>query len=221
MSPSAAAPRSASAIACSSTSASLCPSSPRSKGISTPPTTSRRPGANACTSKPCPTRATACASTSAARALDRGPLLRLPAPEREDLLGERQVGGERDLDVEVVALHEPRRVVAHRFHGLRLVGGVGLLLEAAAQQAVAEHLRRLRAPQVEARDRRGDALVLVRALQRVREGHREESPDRVVADLVEELLEELDREARPRRVVHEHPVVLRDLLLEGEERVHH
>ena len=44
MSPAPMAPRTASQIACSSTSASECPSSPRSNGTSTPPSTRRRPG---------------------------------------------------------------------------------------------------------------------------------------------------------------------------------
>src|SRR6266852_1196534 len=54
ISPSAAAPSSASHIAWMSTSASEKPSSPFSKGITTPPTTSFRPATRACRSKPCP-----------------------------------------------------------------------------------------------------------------------------------------------------------------------
>src|SRR5687768_14608239 len=98
-------------MACSSTSASLWPSSPRSCGMSTPPMTSRRPSTRACTSKPWPT-------------LTSG--LRLLA-ELEDHFGQLQVLGERDLDVEVLALHQARGAVAHRLDGLRLVGGVGPL----------------------------------------------------------------------------------------------
>ncbi len=54
MSPSAAAPSSASVMACSSTSASEWPSRPSVWGISTPPMTSRRPGTSACMSQPSP-----------------------------------------------------------------------------------------------------------------------------------------------------------------------
>ncbi|MGN8554714.1 UNVERIFIED_CONTAM: SLC13 family permease [Microbacterium sp. SLM126] len=50
MSPSAAAPNSASVTACSSASASEWPSRPRSWGMSTPPRISLRPGTRACTS---------------------------------------------------------------------------------------------------------------------------------------------------------------------------
>src|SRR6478609_8378435 len=51
-----AAPSSASVTAWLIRSASECPASPRADGISTPASTSRRPSANACASKPIPTR---------------------------------------------------------------------------------------------------------------------------------------------------------------------
>ena len=54
MSPSAAAPSSASVMACSSTSASEWPSRPSVWSICTPPITSLRPGTRACTSQPSP-----------------------------------------------------------------------------------------------------------------------------------------------------------------------
>src|ERR1017187_1337935 len=56
MSPSAAAPSSASATAWANTSASLWPSKPTSCGIWTPPMMHLRPSANRCTSIPIPTR---------------------------------------------------------------------------------------------------------------------------------------------------------------------
>ena len=55
ISPSAAAPSSASITACTSTSASECPSSPSVCGISTPPKMSLRPSTRRCTSYPVPT----------------------------------------------------------------------------------------------------------------------------------------------------------------------
>src|SRR5690606_6422339 len=54
MSPSAAAPRIASVTAWATASASECPASPRSCGISTPPSTRRRPSAKRCESYPTP-----------------------------------------------------------------------------------------------------------------------------------------------------------------------
>src|SRR3954470_6244319 len=58
MSPRPAAPSSASIRACASTSASECPARPRSdSGISTPPTTRRRPSSRRCESQPMPARA--------------------------------------------------------------------------------------------------------------------------------------------------------------------
>src|SRR5437764_3577721 len=56
MSPSAAAPSSASVMACASTSASECPARPNSQGIVTPPNISGRPGTMRWTSQPCPVR---------------------------------------------------------------------------------------------------------------------------------------------------------------------
>ena len=56
ISPSPRAPRMASAMACSSTSASECPSRPRFQGISTPPMISFLPSTNRWTSYPCPMR---------------------------------------------------------------------------------------------------------------------------------------------------------------------
>src|SRR5438445_9257658 len=203
MSPRAAAPSSASQIACSSTSASLWPSNPLSCAISTPPTTSLRPGTRRWTSKPWPTR-----------------MSELDASlELQDELRDAQVLGEGHLDVRALALHQARRVVADRFHRLGLVGRGGLVLEPPAQQPVAEHLRRLRAPQVQARNGGRHALVLVGALQRIRERHREEPADLVVLELVQKLLDELGLDARARGVVHEHPVVLRDAAFEVLQRV--
>src|SRR5258706_13718372 len=117
MSPRAAAPRSASQIACSRTSASLWPARPLSCAISTPPITSLRPATRACTSNPWPMR-----TSGRVRAF----------AQLHDQLREHQVRGERDLDVEIVALHQARRVVADRFDRLRLVARVGLLLESPA-----------------------------------------------------------------------------------------
>src|SRR2546421_1672693 len=64
MSPSPAAPSSASMTACVSTSASECPLRPRSApSISTPPSTSRRPSASRCESYPIPERELTASST--------------------------------------------------------------------------------------------------------------------------------------------------------------
>src|SRR5438105_9657498 len=203
MSPSAAAPSSASQIACSRTSASLWPSNPLSCAISTPPTTSLRPGTRRWTSKPWPTRRSDIDASL----------------ELEDELRDAQVLGEGHLDVRALALHEPRRVVADRLHRLGLVGRGGLVLEPTAQQPVAEHLRRLRAPQVQARDGGGDTLVLVGALQRIGERHREEPAHLIILELVQELLDELGLDAGARGIMHEHPIVLRDAVLEVLQRV--
>ena len=56
ISPSAVAPNNASITACTATSASECPSSPYSYGISTPPSISLRSFVSLCTSYPIPTR---------------------------------------------------------------------------------------------------------------------------------------------------------------------
>ena len=76
----------------------------------------------------------------------------------------------------------------------------------AAEQRVAEHLRRLRAPQSLARNGGGHALVLVGLLGRVGERHGEQSAHGIVADLVDELLYH-SVPAGTRGVVHHHPVV--------------
>src|SRR5260221_1590056 len=103
MSPSAAAPSSASQIACSSTSASECPSRPLSCAISTPPMTSLRPAAKACTSKPCPI------------------LMASPSSPCEDRLGDLQVFGKRHLDVLAAPGDEPR-AQTHLLHRAGFVG---------------------------------------------------------------------------------------------------
>src|SRR4051794_19268934 len=111
MSPRAAAPSSASQMAWSRTSASLWPSRPLSCAISTPPMTSFRPATSGWTSKPWPTRTSA-----------------LHAPvQLEDHFGDLEILGEGDLDVGVLALHQPWRVVPERLDGLGLVGGLRLL----------------------------------------------------------------------------------------------
>ena len=72
MSPSAAAPSKASVIAWSTTSASLCPASPRSCAISIPPSISGPGPAKAWTSKPIPVRLTRRAASAALGAVEIG-----------------------------------------------------------------------------------------------------------------------------------------------------
>src|SRR6185503_4969657 len=103
MSPSAAAPNSASQIACSSTSASECPCSPLWCGMCTPPTTSFLPGTSACTSNPWPT------------------LTCHPSSVLQDGLRYLQVLHERDLDVLAAAGHQPG-AQSHLLHRARFVG---------------------------------------------------------------------------------------------------
>src|SRR5207245_2435383 len=78
------------------------------------------------------------------------------------------------------------RLVAERFHRARLVGDVLGLAQRAQQHGVPEHLRRLRPPQAVARLGRGDALLVVRALQRVGDGNGEDSTDFVSPRLVDQ-----------------------------------
>src|SRR3990172_6120849 len=140
MSPSAAAPSRASQIACSSTSASEWPARPLSCAISTPPITSRLPATSACTSMPCPI------------------LIALPSSFRQDRFRDLEVLRKSDLDV-LAAAGDEARAQPHLLHRACFVGHRVLrFLQRLHQQAAAEHLRRLRQPELAAILGAGDAL---------------------------------------------------------------
>ncbi len=71
---------------------------------------------------------------------------------------------------------------------------------------MAEHLRRLRAPQPLARQRAQAATAVIRLFHGVRDGHREQAADRVAPTGGDEPFEVLPSQAGPCRVVHQHPV---------------
>src|SRR5258708_31655934 len=106
-----------------------------------------------------------------------------PVAVLEDELRDLDVLGERDLHVARLALHQAREVPA-RFDRFGFVRGLRILLEAAPQEFVAEHLRSLSTPQPGARDGGLAALVLLGAPPRVRQRPRAEPADLVVSDLV-------------------------------------
>ena len=122
MSPRATAPRTASVIACASTSASECPASPFSDGTVTPPRMSGRPSTSRCKSYPVPTR--------------MGPAA---APPRERLCG-FQIGHGRDLQVGRLARHDPHRE-ARGLGQRRLVGGHGASPRPASMAAASTSAR--------------------------------------------------------------------------------
>ena len=205
--PAPAAPRIASVIACSSTSASEWPSSPRSNGISTPPMTSRRPGTSAWTSKPCPTeRSSSCQPpllASIARASTRSSAvvtLRLRAPP----------------------MHQSRRMPGT----LHRAGFVGDRRRA--------HLAQRRAQ----RCRRETAAASARTTGRVRSsvmptrpssprfsvsasGTASRPPLSSCADLVDQPAELLLGQARTRRIVHQHAVVVAGARRDRDQSVAH
>ena len=72
---------------------------------------------------------------------------------------------------------------------------------------MAEHLRRLRLPQLLARLGRLDPTGGIGALERIGDRHREYAADLVRSQRVEHALQFVLAQAGPRRVVHQHPVV--------------
>jgi hypothetical protein len=79
--------------------------------------------------------------------------------------------------------------------------------QCAAQHAVPEHLRRLRAPQALARFRPHDAPLVIDALQRVGHGQREEPADVVDCELALQPQRRIRIDARPYCVMNDNPVV--------------
>ena len=190
------APRIASQIAWSSTSASECPARPRSNGIVTPPSTSRRPATSAWTSKPVPTRTVPMLSA----------VLALPARIAS---ASANVFGIGHLDVGGAALHQPR-LDAQRLDRLRLVEqlcDVGPP-QRMVEDRVAEHLRRLGAPQPAARLGRCRAHpgADFGALERIAQRYGEQSADRLVLELVQQAMQRRHVDARSHGIVHQHPV---------------
>jgi hypothetical protein len=120
-------------------------------------------------------------------------------------------------------------VLTQPLERLRLVAGETpgcvRLIERRAQPRVAEHLRGERAPQTGPVQRLGNpgarALAALSALQSVRRRDREHPSNRVRAELPEEALEVLGIEARPSRIVHQHPVIGPGSPLEPGEREAH
>ena len=90
--------------------------------------------------------------------------------------------------------------------------------ERAAQDFVAEHLRRLRAPQRLARLGPDDARVVAQSLQRIRHRHGEEATDVVILERLPKAQRFLPGQAGPHGVVHDDPVVGGDVF-EARERV--
>jgi hypothetical protein len=98
------------------------------------------------------------------------------------------------------------------FHRGRFVGDRRRrLLQRLGEQPGAEHLRRLREPELPAIERGGDAqharFVLARLLHGVGDRQRQQSADRVALAFAHQVLHVAQAEAGPRRVVHQQPVV--------------
>ncbi len=98
-------------------------------------------------------------------------------------------------------------------------------IERRAQARVAEHLRGERAPQTgplqRLRNPGARALAALSALQSVRRWDRKQPSNRVRAELPEEALEVLRIEARPSRIMHQHPVIGAGAPLEPRQREAH
>ena len=139
MSPSASAPKIASVSACMPTSASEWPTSPRSKGMATPQSVTSVAG-------PEGVHVEAVAGADVHRHLRHRP-------------GAREIGGRRDLEVRLVARHQPHLEPGgprhrHVVGGLAAVGAVG-----GEDRREVEALRRLRPPEPLARHRCQRAAV--------------------------------------------------------------
>ncbi len=102
----------------------------------------------------------------------------LAARRREQRLGDGEVARVRDLDV-LGRAGDQLRPQADRLDRRRLVGRFGASRQRVGEHAEAEHLRRLRLPDVVARQRRDGAIALG-ALERVGDRQREQAADAVV-----------------------------------------
>src|SRR5581483_2380087 len=183
MSPSPAAPRSASTSACAITSPSEWPASPRGWASSTPPRTSGTPSTSACASTPTPTRTSATEEPRHALEVRRRRHLPQPfvacdhrdaAPGRLDELG---------------AIRRTRHVVARG--------------EGGAQYGRDERLRRLhRDERVAVEGLRDDAVR--EPLDRVDDGQAGDGAVEALAERLEQPVDDLRRQQGAGRVVHEH-----------------
>ena len=89
------------------------------------------------------------------------------------------------------------------------------------QQPIAEHLWRLRLPQAVARLRAQHPPFDVRLLQGVGYRDRKQSPGLIRRELAHQAFELARPEARPRRVVHQHPIGCPDRVVGSEQTVEH
>src|SRR5207302_3245288 len=201
MSPRPAAPSSASHSACSTTSPSECAKTPREWATRMPPSMTKSPGPNACTSNPDPI-------------LMRIRKARSGAPRPQHRGGERQIRSQGDLEIHRVSLDQ-YRTLAEPLESLRLVARKAprsmRAIERCAQRPEAEHLRGERPPQIRALHRLGDRRIGAApdprsALQRIAHPRREQPPHGVRAEPIEETPEVGGVETRPGGVVHEDPV---------------
>ena len=92
--------------------------------------------------------------------------------------------------------------------GAGFVSYIAAFFQGGAEQAVAEHLRRLRLPQAIARLGGGHALFGIRPLQRVGYRHRENAANRVLRQVHEQRIEHGGGNAGPGGIVHQHPVIV-------------
>ena len=198
MSPSAAAPNSASVIAWQSASASEWPARPCVCAISTPPRMSFLPSTSACVSQPSPTRQSGPRGSACARSP-------APAPAQSSASAMAKSSG----CVTLMFSAEPATsfgLQADRLDRRGLVGRLGAARQRVGENAEAEHLRRLRLPDVVARQRR-DGAIAFGPLERVGDRQREQAADAVVAAGLDERLDPFGANQATRRVVDEHPVV--------------
>src|SRR5258708_5253139 len=191
MSPSPAAPSNASHTACSSTSASECPSRPFSNAMVTPPMISARPLTSACTSNPWPI---------------------LISPPTSYVLqyqrGKCKMLRRRALEVACMGLHKlrfvPERLDCSRLIGcLRQVAGT----QRAQQHLVAEHLRRLCLPESGAGLGTHRTPIAARALERIGNRDRQQSARTIFADFLDQPIQHLRTKTGARGIVHQNPVI--------------
>jgi len=144
----------------------------------------------------------------------------ITAPEYE--LRDRKVLGKGHLDVAAVTHHEPR-LQAEALDRARFIGhGRGIRrAQRLDQQPVAEHLRRLREPQIVARLGCRHAQVAVGAFQRVRDRHRQQPSGIVLLELSQEAIELLAPETWASGIVHQHPVAPGDGIARSQQAVEH
>src|SRR5829696_1028010 len=191
-----AAPSTAAEAAWPATSASEWPSRPSSKGTTTPPRTSGRPGTSRWASTPCPTRSGGITAGPDSPGHPFGVPRTPPAPPGQEGLGDREIQSGDHREVLGIAGHELDPVAGQLDQGGVVAGlgpagrgqPVGLL-----QGLADEQLRGLLGPELLAVDDADRALVVVDLADGVDHGHPRDHPGDPGPGRPEQLQQPVDR----------------------------